>query len=96
MSKTTFPEVFRIKISFLHLISNGLNGVNYQLTEEDCGFVAFFCVVYLVKEHNDLLSPKPNVIRKLPYKVIYISQINGGLIFFWKFFWKFLNYLARL
>ena len=29
---------------------------------------------------------KPNVIRKLAYKVKYISQINGGLIMFFRKF----------
>ena len=27
-TENTFPEIFHIKLSFLHLISNGLNGIN--------------------------------------------------------------------
>ena len=59
-SKNTLPEVFPIKLSFLHLIQDGINGVSiYQLTDADCGFVIIFCVVYLVKTHNDLISSNP-------------------------------------
>ena len=56
-SKNTFPEIFHIKLSFLHLIQDGVNGVRiYQLTDADCGFVIIFCVAYLVKTQNHLIS----------------------------------------
>ena len=50
----------------------------------DCGFVTSFCVVYLVKSPQNLIS-QCNVTqhnRKLVYKVKCISQINGDLLLF--------------
>ena len=66
--ENTFPEVFCIRLSFLHLLSNRLN--------EDCGF--FYKVLWSIiskgKQPFDFI--KPNIIWKLTYKVKYISQIN--------------------
>ena len=66
----------------MHLISNWLNSY-YHFIDFDCGFVINFCVVYLFSkstQQSDFL--KQNIIRKLTYKVKYISQINRGLIMF--------------
>ena len=46
--ENTSPEVFCIRLSFLHLLSNRVN--------EDCGFFIKFCEAYLVKAHNHLIS----------------------------------------
>ena len=44
------------KLSFLHLISNGLNEVNINsLMYIDCGFIKNFIVIYLVKADNHLI-----------------------------------------
>ena len=44
------PFIFRLR--FLHLIVNGFNGV----IDVKCGFLVNFCVVYLVKAQNHLIS----------------------------------------
>ena len=51
--KNTFPEVFRLKLSFLHLLSNVLSRTIINI---DCGIVINFCVVYLVKAPSHLIS----------------------------------------
>ena len=67
-------------LSFLHLISNKLNGVNIN----SFGFVVFLCVSLcsiFSKYTQPFTFSKTNVIRKLAYKVKF-SQINVGLIVF--------------
>ena len=49
--KNTFPKVFHLELTFLHLISNGLS---QSLIDGD--FIINFCVIYLVKTHNHLIS----------------------------------------
>ena len=48
--KITFQILFCIKLCFLHLLSNGLNGVS--LIGVSSGFVINFCVAYLVKTES--------------------------------------------
>ena len=90
--KNTFPKFFALR--FLRLISNGLNGVNINSL--------WLCYKFLCRIFSKSKQPidfiKPNVIRKLAYKVKYISQINEGLImFYWIFENKnFLNYLHSI
>ena len=45
------PEKYNSR-GFLHSISNGLDGVNSNSIEADCGFAINVCVLYLVKRHN--------------------------------------------
>ena len=54
--KISIPKVLHIKISFLLLISNGLNGFDINI---DCVFFFFFLLfvlTYLVTKHNHLIS----------------------------------------
>ena len=48
--KNTFPEVFHLKLHFLHLMPYGLNE---SIIDIDCGFIIIFHVIYLVKAHNN-------------------------------------------
>ena len=76
--KTTLSEVFRLKLSYLHLISNG---INESIIHLDYGFVInFLYSIYLIKAHSHLIQKF--IIQKLVYKVKWISQINGGLFMF--------------
>ena len=78
--KNTFPEVFCIALSFLHLIWNGPNGV-YWHRSWLCS--KFLCSIFLCsKDTQPFDFIKPNEIWKLPNKVQYISHINGSLILF--------------
>ena len=53
--KIHFQRIFAS--SFLHLMSNGLNGVNINLLMYvDCSFVINFSVAYLAKAQNHLIS----------------------------------------
>ena len=94
--KLTLLDVLKIHfqrffgLSFLHLTSNGPNGVNRNV---DHGFMINFCIFSKGTQPFDFI--KPNVIQKLAYKVKYINQINGCLIIFFLNL-IFLNYLARL
>ena len=53
-----FQRFFALR--FLHLISNGLIGVNVKsLMWIMVEFGINFCVIYLVKAHNNLISSDP-------------------------------------
>ena len=94
-----FSDIFHIKLSsFFAFNIKWSKWSHYQPNEVDCDIVVNLCVVYLVKPHSHLVIIKPSVIRKLAYKVKYISEINGGLIMvFQKFQNKTcLNFLAWL
>ena len=84
--KNTFPEVFRIKFSFLHLISNGLNGFNSN--SFTCSRRLLLCSKILCSIFSKGTKPfdfiKLNIIHKLTYKVKYISLINRSLIMFFR------------
>ena len=83
-TKNTSPQIF-FALSFLLLLSNGLNGVIYQPIDInwDLDFYRFLCSVF-IKSTQTFDSMKPSVIWKLTYKVKYISQINGALIMFFR------------
>ena len=52
-----------------------------QLIDVNCGVVVYLCEA---TQPFDFI--KPNVIRKFGIKLKYISQINGGLIMFFRKF----------
>ena len=80
--KNTFPEVFCIKVSFFHLISNGLNGV--IINSLQCRL--WLCFKLLRSIFSKSTQPfdfiRRNIIWKLTYKVKYINEINEVLIIF--------------
>ena len=88
------PEVFRLIFFsfFLHLISNGLNE---SIIDIDCWFIHKFLCSIFSKGTQPFDFIKRTVIWKLGYKGKYISQINGGLIMFFKNK-ILLNELARM
>ena len=68
-----------LKLSFLHLISNGLSE---SVIDVDCGFIYKFLFSIFSKWTQPFNFIKCIVIQKLDYKDKYISQINGGVIKF--------------
>ena len=53
----------------------------YQFIDMDCGFVINFCSIFRKgTEQFDFI--RCSLIQKSAYKVKYISQISGGLMFF--------------
>ena len=56
-------------LSFLLLLSDGLNGVICQLIDVSCDFLKFLCSIF-VKGTQKFDFMKPNLIWKLIYKVL--------------------------
>ena len=73
--KTNSP---RFALSFLHLIPNGINGVNINLLTQVMVFFINVCIFSKGTQPFDFI--KPNIIGKLAYKVKYISQVSAGMI----------------
>ena len=67
-------EVFHITISAFNI--KWAKWSQYQITDIDCGIVINFCIVYLAKSHNHLITTiKHNIIRKL-----FIKSKHGRMI----------------
>ena len=63
----------------MHLISNGINGVNINSLLQIVALLQIFS-----KSTQPIGFVKPNIIRISNYKVKYIRQVAGGLIIFFR------------
>ena len=81
LPKNIFPEVFYIKLSFWHLISNGLKELASTHWHRQWLCYNFLCRIFN-KGTQQFDFIKHSAIRKFSYKTKYISQNNGGLIMF--------------
>ena len=99
--ENTFPEILCIK--YLHLISNGPNGVNINLLTLTVLYYKFLCSTFS-KGTQPFDFIKRNIIQTLAYKIKYVVQINGCLImlfghlkgrFFFKLVGSIINDMER-